>query len=795
MRIKQILVCFIVFCSLQTFAQNQKFSTSGYVTDAETGEALIAANVYDIKSSSGTTTNTYGFYSITLPTDSAYLLVSYIGYQTQKLPVKLGQNASLNIKLLPAAFLNTIEISASKNEEAIEQKSQMSTVKISPREIDQLPAFLGEADVLKALQLMPGVQSGSEGQSGLYVRGGSPDQNLILLDGVPVYNASHLFGFFSVFNTDAINDIKLIKGGFPARYGGRLSSVLDISMKEGNNQKLKGTGSIGLMASKLTLEGPLFNDKTSFIISGRRTYIDLLAQPFIQSNFKNSGNKGKVGYFFHDVNAKINHKISNKDRLYLSLYTGTDKFYYDVKEKFTTGDYTQKIGLGWGNLTSAFRYNRIWGNRLFSNLTLTYSKYNFNTTGGTEDNFIEKEENYTNEFNLSYDSGIEDYAAKIDFDFIPNPKHTIRFGTNYIRHNFKPGAFNVFTKTEDFEVDTLFGQNKVQANEFAAYIEDDFEINRNLKINAGIHFSAFSKQKGYYTSIQPRLGLRYLLPDGASIKASFATMQQYIQFLTNENLGLPTDLWLPTTDVVKPQSSFQVAMGYAKTFNNNYELSVEAYYKEIKNVLSYKEGASFIDFGDWQDNVTQGKGNAYGAEFLLRKKKGDFTGWLGYTLAWSNRQFDDINFGKTYPFKYDRRHDISLVGVYKLSDRISLSASWVLGSGNAYTLAEGYYAGTFLSGTSESGVYYSFLAPFYKNRNNQRSPSYHRLDSSISFFKQKKRYDRTWSFGFYNMYNRANPFLLTVATDTGDSGLANKTVLKKISLFPVVPYFNWGFSF
>ena len=770
----------------------QKYTISGYISDVESGEMLIGANAFDFKTASGTVSNTYGFYSLTLPTDSVYMTVSYIGYQPQTFAFDLTEDVEMNIKLSSSVSLEVVEVTASKNGEPIEEQTQMSTVSIPMAQIKKLPAFLGETDILKALQLLPGVQSGGEGQSGLYVRGGSPDQNLILLDGVPVYNASHLFGFFSVFNADALKDVTLIKGGFPARYGGRLSSVLDIKMKEGNTKKFKGAGSIGLVASKFTLEGPIFKDKTSFIVSARRTYIDVLARPLIKAGFKSNGNEGVAGYYFYDLNAKVNHKISEKDRLYLSFYSGRDKFYVDLTENSGEDKYKQKIDLGWGNVTSAVRYNHLWSNRLFSNLTLTYSKYNFNTGGGEEDTYIENGETITDGFGINYDSGIKDYAAKIDFDFVPNPNHFIRFGGNFINHEFDPGTFNINFKEGNTEIDTTFGQTIVNANEFAFFVEDDFKIGPKFKINAGLHFSGFGVDNGkVYTSLQPRIGMRYLLPGNSSIKASFATMQQYVQFLTNENLSLPTDLWLPTTDRIQPQQSWQVAGGYAKTFRKQYEISIEGYYKQMKNVTSYSEGASFLSFNDWQDNVSQGDGEAYGAEFLIRKNEGKLTGWIGYTLNWTWRRFDDINFGERYPYKYDRRHDISVVGIYDFNDRISLSAAFVYGSGNAYTLGEATYGGVVPNGGFGSDF---FTTEFYQDRNNQRTPSYHRMDIGISFKKQKRWWMRTWSFGAYNVYNRKNPFFLQLDTVSNGNG-GRKTILRQFSLFPVIPYVNWSFEF
>ena len=789
------LILGLLLLSVSLSAQNR--TISGYITDADSGETLIGANIFDFKTNSGTVSNTYGFYSVTLPQDSVYLTFSYIGYQPQTFAVDLKTDLEMNVKLSSAANLEVVEVTADRNGEAIEERTQMSTVTIPITQIKKLPAFLGETDILKALQLLPGVQSGGEGQSGLYVRGGSPDQNLILLDGVPVYNASHLFGFFSVFNADAIKDVSLIKGGFPARYGGRLSSVLDIKMKEGNMKKFKGAGSIGIISSKLTLEAPIIEDKTSFIVSARRTYVDVLARPLISAAFREDGGEGKAGYFFYDLNAKVNHKFSDKDRLFLSFYSGRDKFYADFTERDDfDSEFRTNFGFGWGNITTALRYNHVWSNRLFSNVTATFSKYNFNTAAESEDTFSDGGMTTTDGFNLSYDSGIKDYALKADFDFVPNPDHFIRFGANYINHEFDPGTFNIGLRSEEFSLDTIFGQDIVNANEFALFVEDDYNITSKLRVNAGLHFSGFGVDNGkVYTSLQPRIGARYLLPGNSSVKASFATMRQYVQFLTNENLSLPTDLWLPTTDRVVPQDSWQVAVGYAKTLRRQYEISIEAYYKQMQNVISYAEGASFASFGDWQDSVTQGNGEAYGAEFLIRKTEGKLTGWIGYTLNWTWRTFPDINFGKRYPYKYDRRHDISVVGVYDFNERISASATWVYGSGNAFTIGEGVYTGAFPSGIGENAFLRTFFTQFYSDRNNQRAPAYHRFDIGVNFSKQKKLWKRTWSFGAYNVYNRPNPFFLYLDTVGNDSGTGQKTVLKQISIFPIIPYVNWSFVF
>ncbi len=794
-----IATLLLIIISQKIIAQ-EYYTISGYITNAESGESLISANVFDGKTKSGTVSNLYGFYSVTLPKDSVYLSISYIGFEAQSLALYLDKDIDLNISLSNANTFDVVEITAASSTDSnIEESTQMSTVVVPIQQIKKMPALLGEVDVLKSLQLLPGVQSGGEGQSGLYVRGGSPDQNLILLDGVPVYNVNHLFGFFSVFNADAIKDVKLTKGGFPARYGGRLSSVLEINMKEGNNQKISGAGSIGLISSKLSLEGPIIKNKASFIVTGRRTYIDLIARPFVKRSFEREGLKGNTGYYFYDLNAKVNYKISDNDRLYLSAYSGDDRFYANTETNDSDTDIEKlETNLGWGNFTSAFRWNHKWSNKLFSNLTATYSKYKFSTLVGSGYEEFEQGELVNKDFyKADYSSGINDIALKYDFDFIPKPNHYVKFGAQAIRHSFNPGIFNlkiesIYEGETEFELDTLLGQSTVKALEYNAFIEDDFKISESTKINFGVHASGFSLDNTDYFSVQPRISIRQLLANKMALKASFSTMRQYVQFLTNEGLGLPTDLWLPTTERVLPQDSWQAAAGIAKNLGSGYELSVEAYYKWMKNIISYKEGASFFSLNPWEDLVTQGDGRSYGLEVFLQKKKGKFTGWLGYTLSKSERRFEDKNLGDWYPFKYDRTHDVSVVGVYELSDKINLSATWVYGTGNAVTLAN-----SSASFTTNGGDFFSWY-DYFNERNNFRYNAYHRLDVNVDFIKNRGNFKRVWSIGVYNAYSRNNPFYLNPENENvvNSEGVEErKTVLKQYSLFPIIPSISYRFEF
>lgn len=790
-----MIVCF--FCQ---FATAQSYTISGFVEDAKSGEKLIGANIYDVKSFKGTTSNVYGFYSLTLPTGVYTISASFVGYTGLERSFDLKNDTTFTFKMGGALDLDAVEITATQSER-IQDESQMSVIEIPIQTIEKIPTLLGEKDVLKALQLLPGVQSGSEGSSGLYVRGGGPDQNLILLDGVPVYNASHLFGFFSVFNTDAINSVELIKGGFPAHYGGRLSSVVDIRMKEGNMNEFHASGSTGLVASKLTIEGPIVKDKASFIVSGRRTYIDILARPIIKQQFKQGGGSGGAGYYFYDLNGKVNWKISDKDRIYLSSYFGDDNFYFNLEDEYDLG--TSKAihdnmgaSLGWGNMTTALRYNRVINKKLFANLSATYSRYNFAVGQTSESYSIPADPVYAQDIAFEYKSGIYDWSGRLDFDYIPSPNHYIKFGAGDIYHTFVPGitVYNGSTGSAT-DIDTTFGAKPVYAHEYFAYVEDDFKLGARLKINLGLHFSGFLTSKNNYKSLQPRASARYLINEHLSVKASYAQMQQYIHLLTNGTIGLPTDLWVPSTSKVKPEDSRQVALGVAQTFREKYEISIEGYYKTMSNLIEYKEGAGFFTTGtSWEDQIEFGRGWSYGAEFFLQKKVGKTSGWIGYTLSWTNRQFDNLNFGKPFPYRYDRRHDISIVFLQEINKRIDFAATWVYGTGNAVSLPVEKY----LAPVSLLGGFYGGEIEYYENRNGYRMAAYHRLDVGFNFHKEKKYWKRTWSVGVYNAYSRKNPFFLyfreEYKLDKNGNGYLEKQLVS-VSLFPIIPYISYSFEF
>ena len=741
-----------------------------------------------------------------MPEGKYEISFSYIGYKTQEFILNLDKDITKNISFNLESFtVGEIQVKGKAN---IVNKTQTSMIEVPIEQIKTIPALLGEVDIIKAIQLLPGVQS-SEGTSGFYVRGGGPDQNLILLDGVPVYNASHVGGIFSVFNADAVKSVRLTKGGFPARFGGRLSSVLQIDMKEGNSKQLKGDFTLGLVSSKFTLEGPIIKDKTSFIVSGRRTYIDLVAAPFINAA-SDPGSETDLILYFYDLNAKVNHKISKKNRLYLSAYTGRDKlgvnFSEDYSDQFSVEQTNLNFGLGYGNITSTLRWNHLFNDKLFSNTTLTYSRYSFNTDFGVRSTYIENNESEIWDVNFGYISGIEDLGARIDFDYIPNPNHEIKFGASYTNHFFFPGETNLSINeiqpdpTENFSIDTTinFSEN-VRANEMYIYVEDNLNITNRLKANVGFHIGIYNSNDtsnaslvtNIYNndnwSVQPRISARYLINDKWSLKGSYAEMTQNIHLLSNSSIGFPSDIWVPATNSAPSQTSKQWAGNIStEIFNGNVEFSLEGYYKTMDNLITYKAGYSNLSSTEpWQNSVeTGGKGESYGAELLFQKKKGKTTGWIGYTLSWTNRKFDNINFGEWYPYKFDRRHDFSIVLSHKFNDKWDAGATWVYGTGNAMTFPQAIYLGTPYNG-SESVDYIEY----YGDRNSTRLDPYHRLDVGFNRTKKKKRLTKTLSFGAYNAYSRKNPFFAYLTYERGNR------VAKQVSLFPIIPSISYRIQF
>lgn len=755
-------------------AHAQKATISGYMEDSASRERLIGVNVSamaDGKTVGGATTNNYGFFSLTLPAGTYKIEVSYLGYENFNIHWAANKDTVITLRLEEQpALLSEAVVTA---EVPISQQSQMSTVELNMKQVKMVPALFGEVDVLRVLQFLPGVHSGNEGSTGLYVRGGGPDQNLILLDGVPLYNVSHLFGFFSVFNADAIKSTTLIKGGFPARYGGRLSSVIDIVMKDGDMQKFRGEASAGLIASKLTLEGPIIKDKTSFMISGRRTYIDLLAQPLIRLT---DPSVSRAGYYFGDLNIKVNHKFGEKDRLYASYFTNIDRFYFGIRE--ADGGFSG--GLQWGNNAAALRWNHLYNPRLFLNVTATYTRYQWSLDSRITEN--------GSTFSTDYRSNIEDFGLKADWEYLPNPRNHMRFGGGVIHHSFKPAALRFRDSGTGISNDSLINLSPVLGSvEAQIYFENDHTITEKLRINYGLHYNFYQYKQTTYGSLQPRISGRYLLTNRSAIKASYARMQQFLHLLSSNNgIGLPSDLWVPATDSIPPMLADQVAVGYSlNSVDNQYEVTVEAYYKTLQQIIEYAAGtSSFINPNDWQSRVeTGGRGWAYGLEVLFQKKTGKNLGWIGYTLSWNNRQFENLNFGRVYPYRFDRRHDISVVYTRQVSKNFDVNITWVYGTGIATNLpvSVGLAMG--------ENPLFPVEAISTGDLNSFRFRPYHRGDISFNWHKQFKKMERTWNISIYNVYSRRNPFF--IFRDTNGAS----PVLKQVSLFPILPSISYRLKF
>lgn len=784
---------------------SQQHTLSGYVKDALTGEALIGVSIYVEKESKGATTNVYGFYSISLKSGEYEVKYSYVGYADILKTIQFKDHVRLNIDLNKSQdLLDEVVIDAKQSDENT-TGTQMGQIELSIDKIKTIPAFMGEVDILKTIQFLPGVSSGGEGNTGFYVRGGGPDQNLILLDEATVYNASHLFGFFSVFNADAIKNVKLIKGGMPSNYGGRLSSVLDITMKDGNYKSFQADGGIGLIASRLTLQGPIKEDTASFILSGRRTYIDVLAKPLISdtSAFKGSG------YYFYDLTAKLNWRLSDKDRLYLSGYFGRDVFTFNNK------DLDFNFNIPWGNATASLRWNHLFSDKLFVNTTAVFTDYNFAFEGGSSD------------FNFKLTSGVRDGNLKQDYTYYHSSLHNIKFGWNYTLHRFIPTSTEA--SSNDVEFDT--GEKvKIWGNEAAIYLLDDWSVNERLKVNFGMRLSMYQhigpftryfnnentgttdstinyssgKPIKTYFGPEPRLSARYLFPDNSSFKLGIAHNYQYIHLASISSVSLPTDLWFPSTELVKPQIGTQYSMGYFKNFlNNKYEASVELYYKDLNNLIEYKENSFPEDNlkNNVDNQLTFGRGYSYGVEFFLKKRLGDYNGWIGYTLSKTMRQFDEIDNGVEFPAKYDRRNDLSVVLQYQINERVNIGGVFVYATGNSLSLPERRWF------SAEENR----IITVWSKRNAFRLDAYHRADISITIdakpykevknietnnlVRKKKKVISSWNISVYNVYNRANPyFIFFDATGDPSQGSVDFNA-NQVSLFPILPSVTWNFKF
>lgn len=785
---KKIFFSFL-FLIAYTNSFAQTVTISGIITDKKNGEPLINATVFNKTNNSGCTTNNFGYYLLYGNlNDTIVVRYSYTGYEEIQQTFFLKHDTIIDIYLNTNIQLNEVVITAKQEL----NKTDGSVIQIPLEQIKLLPSLAGEPDVLKAYQLMPGIKAGKEGNSSLYVRGGSPDENLIILDDIPLYYINHLGGFVSIFDANAINDIKLIKGGFPARYGGRLSSVIDIRMKDGNDSDLEGEVSAGIIATKLSINGPVKKGTSSYMLSFRRCNLDLFSRLFTTMQ---SGGLYSAGYTFYDLNFKFAQKLNAKNKLYIALYSGRDKIF--INQNYTPSlnsniSYKYDNDNTWGNNLLSIKLNSVVNTKFFINTTLAVSRFDYQTNISYK-NIDTQTKDVLQSANINFTSGISDLTGKIDADYFLSSKHTLRSGVNVIYHIFTPGI-NAYSNTYSDNIDTTFGSENISGVESYIYAEDEWTINKFLAANIGLHFSNYVVDDNF-SSLQPRIIVNYNLNKSASLKASFTVMQQNLHLLSNSGVGLPSDLWVPATSIAKPEKSNQYTMGYAYLFSElSSRLTIETYYKQITNLIEFKSGASFFGSGaDWQQQVvTGGKGNVYGIEFLFQKQEGRLTGWVGYSLSKNTRQFNELNNGEPYPYKYDSRHDISVVATYKIKKNIIISSDWVYSGGNAITLGYTQYPvinETYIQAPNPFVTTFD-NAYIYPSKNNYRLPAYNRLDVAINFIKQKPKGERTWSFSIYNVYNRLNPYFVYFNYDK-----QGEKHLYQFTLFPVIPSFNYSFKF
>lgn len=765
-----------LFLALFIFSVNaQKATISGYIKDATNGEDLFGA-IVTVKEleNVGTKTNAYGFYSLTLDTGKYTIIFRSYGFDTQEKIIHLTESTIFNIELTVPKDVQQIvevEVSAVKENENI-TSSGMAVTTFDPKSIEAIPVIFGEKDIMKTLSLTPGVKSAGEGNAGFYVRGGGADQNLVLLDEAPVYNASHLLGFFSVFNSDAIKDVSLYKSGIPAEYGGRASSVMDVKMKDGNNKKFGASGGIGLISSRLAIEGPIVKDKGSFIISGRRSYLDL----FLKLSDNESLKDTKL--FFYDLNVKANYKIGKKDRIFLSGYFGRDNF-----------ELADLFGFGWGNATGTLRWNHIVNDKLFSNTSVVFSNFDYKFSIGSGDDAF------------GVKSSIQDWNLKQDFSYFLNQKNSLKFGANVVYHTFKPGALSSSSGSfNEIRLDSKY------ALEIGAYIQNDQKIGNRFNLMYGLRYSGFDfmgagkaytfdeegqkideKEYGdfetikYYHGLEPRVSMSYVITEQNSVKLAYNRNYQYMHQLSNSTTSSPTDSWVPSSNNIKPQIADQIALGYYQNLKSNmYAITTEIYYKHLQNQIDYKNGANLFLNNEVEAELVFGKGRTYGLEIQLEKKKGKFTGWLSYTLSRSLRTFDQINDGKEFSARQDRIHDISIVAIYKINKALVVSSNFIYYTGNAVTFPSGKYE---VNGT---------IVPYYTERNGYRMPAYHRLDIGLTWYmKERKKFEHNLNISFYNVYARENPYTITFRENPDNPA---ETQAVQTTLFKLVPSITYNFN-
>lgn len=803
---KRCLVGILLSLPLVLLAKN--YTINGYVTDKQTGERLIGAAVIAMPTQQGTTTNNSGFYSLTIKEDSVQLFISYVGYEPLRLePFLLNQDTVIQAVLTTNTELQEVTVEAHSAVSGV-HAVQMSAVEVPINTIKGIPAIGGEVDILKAIQLLPGVQSGTEGSAGMYVRGGGPDENLIMLDGVPLYSVNHMLGFFSVFNADAVKNVTLYKGNFPARYGGRLSSIIDVRQKDGDAYGYHGNLTVGLISTKLSVEGPIYWNKkdwqsyknnegikgqTTFNISARRTLYDLFMAPIaaaVTASESNGQETTTGGYYFYDLNAKLTHIFSENDKLSGSLYWGDDVVYARIRENDLGNGYSarMKMRYNWGNLFGAVNYEHRFNGRIYNTTQVSFTRYKYNLSVGMNESETAESKTTENEMTMRYNSYIMDLLAQTNFEWRPTNKHEIHFGANYTYHMFRPQVQSLSANMDALSYDTtLVAGQMLRAHEANIYFEHTYTPCKWYRLNYGLHAGLYHINGKTYPSLEPRVGMRFLPYKDLALKLSYAYMSQYVHMLSNSSVSLPTDLWVPVTKNIPPMRAMQAAVGITYNICNQVELSVEGYYKRMVNLIEYKDGASYLSARNWEELVCVGDGWSYGVEMLLQRKVGPVTGWIGYTWSRTMRQFNregqEINFGKPFHAKYDREHDLSVTLQYQINKKWEIAATFIYGTGTRGTLAlqrtTDYLFNDQVNGTE---------VPIIEERNNYKMPDYHRLDLGATCHlhgKKHPEFEHVVNMSVYNAYCNFNPFLVYVSGHN----------LYKLSLFPIIPSVSYTFKF
>ncbi|MBN2893603.1 MAG: TonB-dependent receptor [Bacteroidales bacterium] len=766
-----ISLIFTLFFTCSIFSQN--YTISGIIKDSASSENLAGVTIVEKKQLKATYCNEYGFYSITLPKGKNAVEFSLIGYQSKTIDIIITKDTVISIGLFSQSIeLQKVIVSGKQSH------ANMCYLPISKVAI--MPVIAGETDVLKSLILTPGVSAGNEGSAGLNVRGGSPDQNLFLLDGIPVYNVNHVFGFFSVFNTDALKSVNLIKGGIPAQFSGKTSSVVGMYMKEGNMQKSHGNISIGLISSKILLEGPIKKEKSSFLITARRTYIDALFRPISKSIADNT----ITGFYFYDLNAKWNYKLSAKNRIYVSFYTGKDKGFVKADESENDINTIQKAhqDIIWGNVTGAFRWQSILSPKISVNNTFFFTKFDFSSSNYSLEQQTIDNETLKKEYSYSAGSGIQEIGYKSKFDIFLNLSNNLKFGVNLSQKKFFPSFSSEYYNDEysELNIDKSSTNETIEALEFSSYIEDQIKTGI-FSSNIGVNFNGFYVNKKLHKFIEPRISSKIQFSKNFNFQVSYSNIHQYIHLLTNSSVGMPTDLWVPTTEKTEPIYSNIYDAGLEVNTNKNIIISVSGFHKTFDNLIMYKQGADFLDIKtDWQDKTTKGTGYAFGIECFVQKTAGKITGQVSYTYSRSFRTFEDVNNGKIFPYKYDRPHNFNIQAEYHIKKNILFAASWILMSGQNATFSSQY----FLTTDYEN---YLIYRNYYQGYNNIKFPVYHRLDIAFNFTKEREKTIRMWSLGVYNVYNRLNPYYLE------GSNIPDK--ITGVCLAPIMPFLNYTLKF